>query len=65
MAWGEMSQTDFLKYVVPNELISDDQLLKASIAIMTAAVQNPGANEEVSLSKIAGLSLKWVAILIK
>ena len=42
MPWAEMSQADFLKYVVPNQLISDEQLLQASIAIMKAAVENPG-----------------------
>lgn len=41
MPWGEMSQRDFLEYVVPNDLMTKEDLLKDSLIIMAAAVRNP------------------------
>jgi hypothetical protein len=42
MPWTEMSQADFLKFVVPNGLVSGDKLLECCISIMKAVVENPG-----------------------
>jgi hypothetical protein len=41
MPWTEMSQADFLKFVVPNGLVSGDKLLECCISIMKAVVENP------------------------
>jgi hypothetical protein len=44
MPWTEMSQSDFLTYVVPNELMTNEQLLESSIVIMKSVVENPGTS---------------------
>ena len=45
MPWTEMSQSDFLIYVVPNELLDNEQLLESSISIMRSVVENPGTTQ--------------------
>ena len=41
MPWCEMSQKDFLEFVVPYDVIAEDQLLKESINVMGVVVKNP------------------------
>lgn len=41
MPWEEMSQKDFLQFVVPYEVLSDEDLLKQSINVMDVVVKNP------------------------
>ena len=45
MPWTEMSQSDFLIYVVPNELLDNEKLLESSISIMRSVVENPGTTK--------------------
>lgn len=41
MPWIELSQKDFLDYVVPYPVISDEELLKQSVSLMEAVVACP------------------------
>ncbi len=39
MPWAEMSQKDFLEYVVPFEVLSEEELLRQSIIVMDIVVR--------------------------
>ena len=41
MPWEELSQKDFLQYVVPYSVLSEEELLSQSIKIMEVVVKNP------------------------
>ena len=41
MPWVELSQKDFLDYVVPYKVLSEEELLKQSILVMGVVVSNP------------------------
>jgi hypothetical protein len=39
--WREFSQSELLQYVVPSEVLPQDMLLAASLAVMAETVANP------------------------
>jgi len=39
--WREFSQSEFLEFVVPSDVLSQDMLVPASLAVMAEAVANP------------------------
>ena len=41
MPWTELSQKDFLEFVVPYDVLTEDELLKQSIVVMDTVVKNP------------------------
>ena len=62
MPWTEMSQSDFLIYVVPNELLNNEQLLESSISIMRSVVENPGTKRSkrvVCFNQLLGATSTW------